>query len=189
MEGIFQYQKTHNEELQSESLKSALVKCFQATGITPTSSGTYKKFSFDTFKSRGNHKANAHLFKVYELQEKEKIHACMLMGGLDDQDPKDWDDEECRTADDLNIPVAILCSSDSDDEEDSSSMTTTTSCTGTVLSVPAPTMCSSEESEEDEDGEDSEELDSTDAGPSGECSMKRGARVTRSEGGGKRRKK
>ena len=182
MEGIFQYQKTHNEELQSESLKSALVKCFQATGITPTS-GTYKKFSFDTFKSRGNHKANAHLFKVYELQEKERIHACMLLGGLDDQDPNDWDDEECRTDDDLNIPVAI------DDEEDSSSMTTTTSCTGTVLSVPAPTMCSSEESEEDEDGEDSEELDSTDAGPSGECSMKRGARVTRSEGGGKRRKK
>ena len=103
----------------------------------------------------------------------------MLLGGLDDQDPNDWDDEECRTDDDLNIPVAI------DDEEDSSSMTTTTSCTGTVLSVPAPTMCSSEESEEDEDGEDSEELDSTDAGPSGECSMKRGARVTRSEGGGR----
>ena len=68
-------------------------------------------------------------------------------------------------------------------------MTTTTSCTGTVLSVPAATMCSSEESEEEEDGEDSKELDSTDAGPSGECSMKRGARVTRSEGGGKRRKK
>ena len=60
MEGIFQYQKTHNEELQSESLKSAVVKCFQATGITPTSSGTYKQFSFDTFKSHGNHKANAH---------------------------------------------------------------------------------------------------------------------------------
>ena len=133
MEGIFQYQKTHNEELQSESLKSALVKCFQATGITPTSSGTYKKFSFDTFKSRGNHKANAHLFKVYELQEKERIHACMLLGGLDDQDPNDWDDEECRNAGDLNIPVDILCSSDSDDEQDLSSMTTSTSSTGAVL--------------------------------------------------------
>ena len=42
--------------------------------------------------------------------------------------------------------------------------------------------------EEEEDGEDSEELDSADAGPSGECSTKRGAPVTRSGGGGKRRK-
>jgi len=37
-------------------------------------------------------------------------------------------------------------------------------------------------------GEDSEELDSADAGPSGECSTKRGAPVTGSGGGGKRRK-
>ena len=133
MEGIFQYQKTHSEELQSESLKSALVKCFQATGITPTSSGTYKQFSFDTFKSHGNHKANAHLFNVYALQEKERIHACMLLGGFDDQDPNDWDDEECKTAGDVNVPVAILCSSDSDDEQDLSSMTTSTSSTGAVL--------------------------------------------------------
>ena len=189
MEGIFQYQKTHNEELQSESLKSALVKCFQATGITPTSSGTYKQFSFDTFKSHGNHKANAHLFKVYALQEKERIHACMLLGGFDDQDPNDWDDEECRTAGDVNIPVAILCSSDSDDEQDLSSMTTKTSSTGADLRVPAATLCSSDGSEEEDDGEDSEELDSADTGPSGECLTKRGAPVTTSGGGGKRRKK
>ena len=35
---------------------------------------------------------------MYELQEKERIHACMLLGGLDDQDPNDWDDEECKNA-------------------------------------------------------------------------------------------
>ena len=96
------------EAMQSESLKSALVRCFQATGITPTSSGTYKKFSFDTFKSHGNHKSNAHLFKVYELQEKERIHACMLFGGLDDQDPNGLVDKDCKNAGDLNVPVAIL---------------------------------------------------------------------------------
>ena len=156
-----------------------------ATGITPTSSGTYKQFSFDTFKSHGNHKANAHLFKVYELQEKERIHACMLLGGLDDQDPNDWDDAECRTADDT-----ILCSSDSEDAEElpSTSTNTVTSSTGAVLSVPAATMCSSDGGDSEEDGEDSEELDSADAGPSGECSTKRGAPVTGSGGGGKRRK-
>jgi len=185
MEGIFQYHKTHNEELQSDNLKSALVKCFQATGITPTSSGTYKQFRFDTFKSHGNHKTNAHLFKVYELQEKERIHACMLLGGLDDQDPNDWDDAECRTADDT-----ILCSSDSEDAEElpSTSTNTVTSSTGAVLSVPAATMCSSDGGDSEEDGEDSEELDSADAGPSGEYSTKRGAPVTGSGGGGKRRK-
>ena len=62
------------------------------------------------FKTHGNHKVNARLFKVYELQAKERIHACMLPGGLDDQDPNDWDDEECKTAGGLNIPVAMLCS-------------------------------------------------------------------------------
>ena len=105
--------------------------------------------------------------------------------GLDDQDPNDWDDDECRTADD-----AILCSSDSEDAEElpSTSTTTVTSSTGAVLSVPAATMCSSDGGDSEEDGEDSEELDSADAGPSGECSTKRGAPVTGSGGGGKRRK-
>ena len=84
---------------------------------------------------------------------------------------------------------AILCSSDSEAEElPSTSTNTVTSSTGTVLSVPAATMCSSDGDEEEEDGEDSEELDSADAGPSGECSTKRGAPLTRSGGGGKRRK-
>ena len=46
------------------------------------------------------------------------------------QDPNDRDDEEGKTAHDVNIPVAILCSSDSDDEEDLLSMTTDTSSTG-----------------------------------------------------------
>ena len=36
------------------------------------------------------------------------------MRGLDDQDPNDWDNEECKTAGDLTIPVTNLCSSDSD---------------------------------------------------------------------------
>ena len=63
-----------------------------------------------------------------------------------------------------------------------------TSSTGAVLSVPAATMRSSDGGGEEEDGEDSEELDSADAGPSGKCSTKRGAPVTRSGGGGKRRK-
>ena len=45
------------------------------------------------------------------------------------------------------------------------------------------------ETEGVDDGEDSEELDSADTGPSGECSTKRGAPVTTSVGGGKRRKK
>ena len=152
--------------------------------------GHVQEFSFDTFKSHGNHKANAHLFKVYELQEKERIHACMLLGGFDDQDPNDWDDEECRTAGDVNIPAAILCSSDSDDEQDLSSITTKTSSTCADLRVPAAILCSSDGSEEEDDGEGSEELDSanTDTGPSGECLTKRGAPVTTSGGGGKRRK-
>ena len=113
----------------------------------------------------------------------------MLLGGFDDQDPNDWDDEECRTAGDVNIPVAILCSSDSDDEQGLSSMTTKTSSTGADLRVPVATLCSSDGSEEEDDGEDSEELDSADTGPSGECLTKRGAPVTTSGGGGKRRKK
>ena len=75
---------------------------------------------------------------MYELQEKERIHACMLLGGFDDQDPNDWDDEECRTAGDVNIPVPILCSSDSDDEQGLSSMTTKSSSTGADLRYPTP---------------------------------------------------
>ena len=47
----------------------------------------------------------------------------MVVRGFDDQDPNDWDDEECKTADDVNIPVAILCSSYSDDEEKSKKKT------------------------------------------------------------------
>ena len=62
--------------------------------------------------------ANAHLFKVYALQEKERIHACMLLGGFDDQDPNDWDDEECKTAGDVTILVTNLFSSDSDVSHD-----------------------------------------------------------------------
>ena len=73
-------------------------------------------------------------------------------------------------------------------EQDSPSMTTKTSSTGAVLSVPAATLCSSDGSEEEDDGEDSEELDSADTGPSGECLTKRGAPVTTSGGGAKRRK-
>ena len=113
----------------------------------------------------------------------------MLLGGFDDQDPNDWDDEECRTGGDVNIPVPILCSSDSDDEQGLSSMTTKSSSTGADLRVPAAALCSSDGSEEEDDGEDSEELDSADTGPSGECLTKRGAPVTTSGGGGKRRKK
>ena len=59
----------------------------------PTSSGTYKQFSLDTFKSHGNHKANAHLFKVYALQEKERIHALFtrirMRGRMDVFDSKE----------------------------------------------------------------------------------------------------
>ena len=87
----------------------------------------------------------------------------------------------------MNIPVVILCASDSDDEQDLSSMTTKTSSTGADLRVPAATLCSSDGSEGEDDGEDSGELDSADTGPSGECLTKRGAPVTTS-GGGKRRK-
>ena len=55
---------------------------------------------------------------------------------FDGQDPNDGDNEECKTADDVNVPVAILCSSNNDDEEDLPFMTTNTSSTGAVLSVP-----------------------------------------------------
>ena len=104
----------------------------------------------------------------------------MLLGGLDDQDPNAWDDEECKNAGDLNIPVAILRSSDSEYEGDSPSMTTTTSSTGTVLTrVPSATLCYSDGSREEDDKDDSEELDNADTGTSGECSTKRGAPVTR----------
>ena len=80
----------------------------------PYFGGDIQDIQLAAFKSQGNHKVNSHLFKVYQLQEKERIHACMLLGGLDDQDPNDWDDEECKTAGDLTIPVTNLCSSDSD---------------------------------------------------------------------------
>ena len=63
-------------------MTSALVKCLKATGITPIWSGMYKRFGFDAFKCHWNHKVNVYLFKVNELQEKERIHACMLLGGL-----------------------------------------------------------------------------------------------------------
>ena len=62
------------------------------------------------------------LFKVHELQRIEQIHACMLLGGMDDQDPQAWNDTECIPTGDLNTPVAIVCSTDSDDEGDLESM-------------------------------------------------------------------
>ena len=57
----------------------ALVKCFWTTSITPDSDGGWRQSRYDVFKSPRNHKANADLFKVYELQRKEEIHACMLL--------------------------------------------------------------------------------------------------------------
>ena len=98
-----------------------------------------------------------------------------------------------ETRDSLQHFLATYSDSEEEDgapssEQDSPSMTTKTSSTGAVLSVPAATLCSSDGSEEEDDGEDSEELDSADTGPSGECLTKRGAPVTTSGGGGKRRK-
>ena len=76
--------------------------------------------------------------KVYELQEKKRIHACMLLGGLGDQDPNDCDDEKCKTAGDLNVHVSTRCSSGNTDGED-------LPATCHALCVPAATLCSSEE--------------------------------------------
>ena len=53
---------------------------------------------------------DVHRFKVNDLQEKERCHACILLWGLDDQDPNDRyrDYGECKTAGDPNIPLATV---------------------------------------------------------------------------------
>ena len=55
---------------------------------------------------------NAHLFKVYQLQEKEHIHACMLLGGHDD-----GDDLPATARKDLSATQEVDALHDSDDDE------------------------------------------------------------------------
>ena len=45
---------------------------------------------FDVFKSLLNDEVNGDLRKVYELQRKEQIHVCMLLGGLDQCPGSKW---------------------------------------------------------------------------------------------------
>ena len=112
----------------------------------------------------------------------------MLLGGLDDQDPNDWADEECKTAGDLTIPVTNLCSSDSDASHDDGQDLPATA----TQDLPATQEEDACHDSDDHEGEDSEDMDSAAAGPSGEYSQKRGAPVPRGDGrsrrGGKRRK-
>jgi len=77
----------------------------------------WRQFSFDVFKSRGTHKENADLFKVYKLNfsgRSTSMRVCYLgvlmtrirMSGMM------W--STCLlSAGDLNLSVAITCSSDS----------------------------------------------------------------------------
>jgi hypothetical protein len=122
------------------------------------------------------------------FQEKERIHACMLLGGLDDQDPNDWDDEACKTAGDLTIPVTYMCSSDNDVSHDDGEDLSATA-TEDLSATQEDDAC---HDSDDHEGEDSEDTESAAAGPSGEYSQKRGGPVPRGDGksrrGGKRRK-
>ena len=112
----------------------------------------------------------------------------MLLGGLDDQDPNDWDDEERKTAGDLTIPVTILCWSDSDVSHDDGD---------DLPAAAAEDLSATQEDDafhdsDDNEGGDSEDMDSAAAGPSGEYSQKCGGPVPRGDGmsrrGRKRRK-
>ena len=124
---------------------------------------------------------NGDLFKVYELQRKEQIHACMLLGGIDDQDPTAWHDMECMPTGDLNIPVAVGCSTDSDDKGDLESMDEGQGESGGFRrpNIPTNVLCSVETDEgshnedsgashDSDEGEDSEASDrSPGEGPRG----------------------
>ena len=77
------------------------------TGITPQTDGKWRKFSFDAFKSRENHKTNGSLFGVSQLQQDKHIDNCMLLGDLDDQDPSQWDDAEKH----------VICVDEADDDD------------------------------------------------------------------------
>ena len=112
----------------------------------------------------------------------------MLLGGLDDQDPKDWDDEECKAAGDLTIPVTILCSSDSDASHDDGDDLPATD----TKDLSATQQVDACHDSDDDEGGDSEDMDSAAEGPSGGYSQQRGAPVPRGDGrsrrGVKRRK-
>ena len=112
----------------------------------------------------------------------------MLGGCLDDQDPNDWDDEECKTAGDLTIPVTNLCSSDSDVSHDDGDDLPATA----RKDLSATQQVDAFHDSDDDEGGDSEDMDSAAEGPSGEYSQKRGAPVPRgddrSRRGVKRRK-
>ena len=78
--------------------------------IIPHTGGKWRKFSLDAFKSRGNHKTNGSLFRVYQLQQHKHIDNCMLLGGLDDQDeqdPSQGDDAE----------VHVICVNEAGDDD------------------------------------------------------------------------
>ena len=112
----------------------------------------------------------------------------MLFGGLDDQDPNDWDNEECTTAGDLIIPVTNLCSSDCDVSHDDGQDLPATS----TQDLPATQKDDACHDSDYHEGEDSEEMDGAAVGSSGEYWQKRGGPVPRGDGrsrrGGKRRK-
>ena len=136
-----------------------------------------------------------------------------LLGGLDDQNPNTWDDKQCRTAADLNIPEVVFLSSDDSDidrevergEDGCQSgpahdpKAPSTACTGTGTG----TISSSDSDNESQDsegnayqgmntGEESQEMNSMTEGPRGDsCQQskkKRAGPANRGSGRGKGRR-
>ena len=70
LDGIFQYHRTHEEELQLDTTKESIEKSFIHTGIPPhrirltlSGSGTVSKVKI----SKVNHKSSVDLLKVYRF--------------------------------------------------------------------------------------------------------------------------
>ena len=140
--------------------------------------------------------------------------ACSSRGGLHDQNPNDWDDKQCRTAADLNIPEVVFLSSDDSDidrevergEDGCQSgpahdpKAASTACTGTGTGT-ISSRDSDNESQDSEGnayqgmntGEESQEMNSMTEGPRGDsCQQskkKRAGPANRGSGRGKGRRR
>ena len=91
------------EELTREKTQIAIQKAFMDARITPFKPGSWKQYVQSSFMSRAAPKACNILHQVFKLQEERAVSAYLFKCGLDDQDPRDWDDVDTLRAEGTSI--------------------------------------------------------------------------------------
>jgi hypothetical protein len=103
--------------MQTDRVREAIKKAFTQAGITPFQSGAWERYVESAPMTKGSPQVSNILHQVCLLQEKQAISSCRYKCGLDDQDPKGWDDVDTQSAEGLVVPKVDGLSSDEDERE------------------------------------------------------------------------